>query len=469
MSKPVQIFLCHASEDKPKVVEVYRFLQQQGFKPWLDKEDLLPGQRWDQEIPKALQASDFVLIFFSQKSTTKRGYVQKEFKLALEVLDEIPDGQIFVIPVRLDECEIPERFQLLHCCDLFDAGGPDKVVRAIRAGLQGGMKALRQSLRLPAARLHSPELENEGDNMNDQQVAATTATKEIELHIDRDFYTYSSDEQEHLLNAVRELLGLTGDVSIKRIRRGSVRLSLELTPEQAERLYWAVKNGALKDYGVLDAVVKEGDKFVGPLASGHTIRMFETSRQPEEPILMELTGERVREIVKARDYFDASLNPHGKKRAHQYEAVKRNGERLVIDHATGLTWQQGGSRSALIFQRRNRFGIFGSSQAIHGSVMGDSYEDAKKYTLGLNLNKFAGHSDWRLPTLDEAMSLVEPERNRKGLYIDPIFDKVQSRIWTANKESPAMVWLVDFGNGTCGRDYADRSDVYVRAVRSGQS
>ncbi|NUM69130.1 toll/interleukin-1 receptor domain-containing protein, partial [candidate division KSB1 bacterium] len=47
MSKPVQIFLCHASEDKPKVVEVYRFLQQQGFKPWLDKEDLLPGQRWD--------------------------------------------------------------------------------------------------------------------------------------------------------------------------------------------------------------------------------------------------------------------------------------------------------------------------------------------------------------------------------------------------------------------------------------
>ncbi len=81
----VQIFLCHASEDNNIVQEIYRRLQAEGFQPWLDKENLLPGQLWQQEIPKALKASDFILIFFSQNSVSKRGYVQREFKLALNL------------------------------------------------------------------------------------------------------------------------------------------------------------------------------------------------------------------------------------------------------------------------------------------------------------------------------------------------------------------------------------------------
>ena len=87
-----KVFLCHASEDKTSVLEVYNRLQAEGLKPWLDKKDLLPGQVWSREIPKAIKKSDFVLIFFSSTSVTKRGYVQKEFNLALEVLDQMPDG-----------------------------------------------------------------------------------------------------------------------------------------------------------------------------------------------------------------------------------------------------------------------------------------------------------------------------------------------------------------------------------------
>ena len=126
-----KIFLCHASEDKKKVLDVYKRLKQEGFKPWLDKEDLLPGQYWDIEIPKAIKASDFILIFFSKISVFKRGYVQKEFKLALNVLEEIPDGQFFVIPVRVDECNVPERFQRLQYCDLFESSGIEQIVKAI--------------------------------------------------------------------------------------------------------------------------------------------------------------------------------------------------------------------------------------------------------------------------------------------------------------------------------------------------
>jgi hypothetical protein len=102
-----QIFLCHASEDKTPVREVYRRLRENGFQPWLDEEDLIGGQQWEQEIPVALQASDFILIFFSQNSIRKIGYVQNEFKLALEAWRQTPEGMIRTIPVRLDDSEVP--------------------------------------------------------------------------------------------------------------------------------------------------------------------------------------------------------------------------------------------------------------------------------------------------------------------------------------------------------------------------
>jgi formylglycine-generating enzyme required for sulfatase activity len=129
-----RIFLCHASEDKTQVREVYHRLRAiEGFEPWLDEEDLLPGQEWAWEIPRALQTSDFILVFFSRASVAKRGYVQREMKLALDAWQEIPEGTIHTIPVRIDECEVPESFRRYHWANLFDPNGFDHIVCAIRA------------------------------------------------------------------------------------------------------------------------------------------------------------------------------------------------------------------------------------------------------------------------------------------------------------------------------------------------
>src|SRR5215475_2758337 len=101
-----RIFLCHATEDKAQVREVYHRLRVfDGLEPWLDEEDLLPGQEWAREIPRALQTSDFILIFLSRNSVAKRGYVQREMKLALDAWQELPEGTIHTIPVRIDDCE----------------------------------------------------------------------------------------------------------------------------------------------------------------------------------------------------------------------------------------------------------------------------------------------------------------------------------------------------------------------------
>ena len=86
MDKKPQIFLSYASEDRKRVKGIYDRLKAEGFKPWMDTEDLLPGQAWKQEIAKAIRESDFAIVVLSSVSVSKRGYVQKEFKLALEVV-----------------------------------------------------------------------------------------------------------------------------------------------------------------------------------------------------------------------------------------------------------------------------------------------------------------------------------------------------------------------------------------------
>jgi formylglycine-generating enzyme required for sulfatase activity len=135
-NRPLRVFLCHASGDKPKVRELYRRLLAEGLDVWLDEAKLLPGQNWRVEIPKAVKNSDAVIVCLSKASVSKEGYVQKELKFALDIADEKPDGTIFIIPLRLDECEVPARLGDLQWVNLFGKGGHKKLLEALhlRAG-----------------------------------------------------------------------------------------------------------------------------------------------------------------------------------------------------------------------------------------------------------------------------------------------------------------------------------------------
>ncbi|NIQ05458.1 MAG: TIR domain-containing protein [Candidatus Korarchaeota archaeon] len=130
------IFLCHANEDKQKVVQVYQRLKKDGFQPWLDKEDVLPGQNWREITTKIIKESTLVIIFFSKKAVSKQGFVQKEMNLASDVRSEMPEGEVFIIPVRLDDCDIPKKFSDLHYCDIFEKGGYEKLVRTIQTRIR---------------------------------------------------------------------------------------------------------------------------------------------------------------------------------------------------------------------------------------------------------------------------------------------------------------------------------------------
>ncbi|HKV42216.1 MAG TPA: SUMF1/EgtB/PvdO family nonheme iron enzyme [Blastocatellia bacterium] len=129
--RQLRVFLCHSSKDKPAVRDLYGKLFAGGFKPWLDEEDLLPGQEWANEIPKAVRASDVVLVCLSPYSINKQGYVQKELKFALDVADEQPEGTIFVIPVKLEECDVPDRLSRWQWVNLYEDRGYDRLVKSL--------------------------------------------------------------------------------------------------------------------------------------------------------------------------------------------------------------------------------------------------------------------------------------------------------------------------------------------------
>lgn len=135
MPRKLRVFLCHASQDKPAVRELYKRLAAETWiEPWLDEESLLPGQDFDLEIYKATRDADVIIICLSKVSVAKEGYVNREIRRALDIAQEKPEGTIYVIPLRLDECN-PSFAQLnkLHWVDYFTSNAHQRLIKSLRA------------------------------------------------------------------------------------------------------------------------------------------------------------------------------------------------------------------------------------------------------------------------------------------------------------------------------------------------
>ena len=109
------IFLSYASPDRERVEPYYRLLSAKGYSVWMDCKDLQPGQNWNFEIQRALEKATFVVAFISNNSIDRRGFVQRELKLALDKLNEKLPEDIYLIPVALDkDARVPDSLRAIQ-------------------------------------------------------------------------------------------------------------------------------------------------------------------------------------------------------------------------------------------------------------------------------------------------------------------------------------------------------------------
>ena len=125
-------------------------------------------------------------------------------------------------------------------------------------------------------------------------------------------------------------------------------------------------------------------------------------------------------LIKAGNFYDAQYNPGG----NFANSLVDSGDGLTVrDQRTGLQWQRGGCDLTTI-------------------------RNVQKYVAELNAGAFAGHTDWRLPTMEEALSLLEREANEKGIHLHPCFSREQPFIFLADQRKPGGYWFIDFKQAT---------------------
>ncbi len=116
-------FFCHSADDKPTVRDLYQKLDSEGWlDAWLDEERIYPGQDWNYEIEKAVEQADVILVCLTKNSVTKEGYVQRELRIILDFADYKPEGTLYIIPVRFEDCEPPKRIRRWQYADYFPEG-----------------------------------------------------------------------------------------------------------------------------------------------------------------------------------------------------------------------------------------------------------------------------------------------------------------------------------------------------------
>lgn len=134
-SASIDVFVSYARPDLVAVRGIVEFLRTMGVNTWFDKKDLIAGEDWEYEIRKHIGIASLVLICLSKRSVNRKGYFHKEMKLAFEEAMKLPKGKIYIVPIRLDECELPDDLSRLHVIDVFADDGSHNFVSSMSKAL----------------------------------------------------------------------------------------------------------------------------------------------------------------------------------------------------------------------------------------------------------------------------------------------------------------------------------------------
>ncbi|MDM8556059.1 TIR domain-containing protein [Desulfococcaceae bacterium HSG7] len=421
-----KVFLSYARKDLKIAKKIYDDLTDKGVKVWLDKNELLPGQNWVYAIRQAIDDSSHFIALLSTNSVSKRGYVQKELKMAVDILDEYPQDQIFIIPVRIDDCKpTHDKLRYLQWADLFT----------------DYEKEIQNILRVLAPPESKAQQSKSDTDIPSEEEEKTQKPTEIEEPQSRSETVLPSEERNKSQATPESEVQKTG-------------LDSAIPVEEEKKPQKTVENKKSKP------LIPNSNKVVQSQHRANWLRVLIVLaacavivafillilRYELEPVVRlrssaaTLSSDDVKAMLKKHNFFDRNLN---KSRDFKND-FQDNNNGTVTDRKTGLMWQQSGSDNEM------------------------KYEATDDYIRKLNRQGLAGHKDWRLPTLEELASLLE-RQEINSLYIDPVFDKKQWWCWSADKYkgSSGSAWRVGFSLGGILSSYFG-SVSYVRLVRAGQ-
>jgi hypothetical protein len=127
-----QVFLIYAREDLPEARRITEFLRARGYHPWLDVDNITPGEVWKKAILGALEESAVALVLVSDHLINKTGFVHVELRTALRVLQEAHRNVSPLIPVRLDNSQVPDTLSDLQWVNLFEPDGFERLDAGLR-------------------------------------------------------------------------------------------------------------------------------------------------------------------------------------------------------------------------------------------------------------------------------------------------------------------------------------------------
>jgi len=447
-AKDAKIFLSYSRADSDFALKLGKDLRSAGANIWIDQLDMATGMDWDDAIEEALGSCQSFLVILSPAAKNSRN-VKNEIALSIQ-----EDKNI--IPVLHVSCKIPLNLIRKNWID-FTAGYESGLKRLLNAlNIQPPIERIEQAKPKEEKRKQPEEVE-----ANDEPLKKT-----IKAKIDRKPKRLSVYLSKHPLVTVSIILAVLGGYFIilpmfdsKPPAETADPFKDMIPPTDSLTALNQKESGTTKDRpgpkktinaSSSDRKNKETiQKFTEPTPTKTSDIKPETTRPAvkyqlrSSPELLSRTD--VQSMRNKYDFYDKTYHATGKGIANDFQ---RKGQ-VVYDGATGLTWQQLGSPEEMTFK------------------------ESHKYIQELRDKKYASFSDWRLPTLEEAMSLMEPTENKDGLYINPIFDSRQPWIWTSDDETvfskeefPWGTWLVQFQWGSCYPYQFDcPHDFYVRAVR----
>jgi len=362
----------------------------------------------------------------------------------------MPVSEIFFLPIRLDDCHpLDEQLQDINWGDLFPSyeEGFQKILRVLSQKRQDGNipdspqteedvpdkkeADQKELLKNQPLKTESSEEKPVTNSQNKRNLTARDAEKSVLVSGDRNviniIHQYEPDQKKTEQDEVVEL------------NEPVIEDSPSQPPKEAEKpapLFSDTQRKQKQKFQrskIIAAVFVVSLLLIAVFKYGNSPKFV----KPDLPLRntpITVSSEEVQNKFKV----DKNLRPL----EYVKNDFKDNGD-TITDHATGLMWQKSGSPNYM------------------------NYENAKAYIEELNSRKFAGYSDWRLPTVDELKSLLTSEKMNGDLCIDPLFDKTQRYCWTSDTLASGGAWFVYFFYGNVNWDNLYNVG-YARAVRSGQ-